>query len=523
MTKNPRTSHPSFSACILAALLLALLLSACQPAVPQFTREPQPGLPRPGRTPAATASTVLETPPQDAQPSSTPGQQDTPQPTAVPLTPTPASPLGVDPADLSGTEISFWHNWSGPSLGILHGLVDTFNDSNEWGIQVKAEYQGNLGELYSRAEVLEAGDWPDILLAYLPRAIAWDQSQDLVDLNDYVDDPLWGMPAEEQAAFYPVIWEQDRYEGRRLGLPAQRFASLLYYNQTWGRELGFANPPATPDEFREQACAAAATKLQDDNLQNDALGGWIISTEHPAMLSWLYAFGSNILASGDSQGTYNFDTRQTEAAFTFLRGLYDRGCAWISADQPPEEEFSARDGLLAVGSLSGLPYQAAAFQRQGNADRWTVLPFPSPSGEPAVNVYGPSFVVTPSTPERQLAAWLFLKWLLQPENQARLIASNGMLPLSQAAREALQDYAAANPQWAAAVDLLSVARPEPALPSWELVRWALSDAATQLFRDYFTIDRVPDLARLLDDTADDLSISPLTDRFLGSGAVTPTP
>jgi multiple sugar transport system substrate-binding protein len=523
MTNNPRTSHPSYQACILAALLLAMLLSACQPAVPQFTREPQSDLARPSQTPPATASVAPGTPAQVAQPSATPGAQDTPQPETAQPTPTLASPLGVDPADLAGVEISFWHNWSGPALKILHGLVDTFNASNEWGIQVNATYQGNLDELYAKTEALEAAARPDILAVYLPRAIAWDESQGLVDLNAYVDDPLWGMSVDEQASFYPALWEQDRYEGRRLGLPAQRFASLLYYNQTWGGELGFANPPTTPDEFREQACAAAATKLQDDNLQNDALGGWIISTEHPAMLSWLDAFGSNILASGDSQGTYNFDTRQTEAAFTFLRQLYDRGCAWISANQPPEAEFAARDGLLAVGSLSDLPYQAAAFQRQGSRDEWTVLPFPSPSGEPTVDVYGPSFAVTPSTPEKQLAAWLFLKWLLQPENQARLVAASGALPLSAPAREALQDYAAANPQWAAAVELLAAARSEPGLPSWDLVRWALSDAATQLFREYFTIDRVPDLARLLDQTADDLAISPLTDRFLGSGAVTPTP
>ena len=36
------------------------------------------------------------------------------------------------------------------------------------------------------------------------------------------------------------------------------------------------------------------------------------------------------------------------------------------------------------------------------------------------------------------------------------------------------------------------------------MRWAVSDAATQLFRYYFTIDKVADLAELLDDTAADL-------------------
>jgi multiple sugar transport system substrate-binding protein len=332
------------------------------------------------------------------------------------------------------------------------------------------------------------------------------------------------MTKDEQAGFYPTFWEQDLFQSRRLGLPAQRFASLLYYNQTWGRELGFSSPPATPADFREQVCAAAASKRQDDNLQNDALGGWIVSTGHPEILSWLYAFGSALLPPGDqtSEGAYTFDTQPAEAAFTYLRELYDRGCAWVSANDPPQAEFAARDGLLAAGSISDLPYQDFVFQQQDSQDQWTVLPFPSPSGEPAITVYGPSYSVATSTPARELAAWLFLKWLLQPNNQARLVAESGALPLSLPAREALQDYAAAHPHWAAAVDLLPLARPEPGLPSWDLVRWALSDAATQLFRDYFTIDRVPDLLRLLDETADDLSISPLTDRFLQGGGSQPT-
>ncbi len=52
--------------------------------------------------------------------------------------------------------------------------------------------------------------------------------------------------------------------------------------------------------------------------------------------------------------------------------------------------------------------------------------------------------------------------------------------------------------------MLEYAVPEPNLPSWRTVRWAVSDAATQLFRYYFTIDQVAELAELLDDTAADL-------------------
>jgi ABC-type glycerol-3-phosphate transport system substrate-binding protein len=504
-----------FHSILLIALLL-LLLSACEPAVPLFPRF----------TPTADPVALVV-----SQPTPT----DTPTPALPTATPVPTSSLDVAPEDLADLQLSFWHNWSGPSLGILHGLVDEFNQSNEWGINIQASYQGNLDELVASAEAaFQDGNPPDLLVANLPQAVAWEQRHGLTDLQAFVNDPLWGMPAQEQADFYPVFWEQDIYQGKRLGLPAQRFASLLYYNQDWARQLGFASAPTTPDEFRQQACAAAQTKRQDDILTNDASGGWIISTHHPAILGWIYAYGGEIMQPPDDQAAgdaYNFDTNQVRSAFTFLRDLYDRGCAWLAENNPPEAEFAGREGLFAADSLIGLPYQAYAFETQGNDDDWTVLPFLSPDGNPAITVYGPSFVVPDSSPERQLAAWLFLKWLLQPENEARLTAATGSFPLRTSTLDYMQDYAAANPRWAAAVDLLPLAHPEPALPSWDLVRWAVGDAATQLFRDYFTIDRVPDLARLLDQTADDLSVSPLEDRFLKGGSsievtaspVTPSP
>ncbi|MDP6932558.1 MAG: GMC family oxidoreductase N-terminal domain-containing protein, partial [Myxococcota bacterium] len=42
---------------------------------------------------------------------------------------------------------------------------------------------------------------------------------------------------------------------------------------------------------------------------------------------------------------------------------------------------------------------------------------------PAPNVYGASVAICRTTPERQLAAWLFLKWFTEPEQQARWVVA----------------------------------------------------------------------------------------------------
>ena len=385
----------------------------------------------------------------------------------------------------------------------MQDLVKNFNRTNEWGIKVDASYQGGLDDLYAAvAAGLESGEPPDLVVGYPYQAHAWDAWEQVVDLTQYVDDPVWGFSPQEQADFYPVFWEQDLSEDRRLGLPAQRSGQVLYYNTTWAKELGFTAPPVTPEQFRQQACAAARVNQQDDDPDNNATGGYIFTTNYSAALGWIQAFGGEVLNAG--RDGYRFDTPAVKNAFTFLRRLYDEGCAWLSDSQLPETAFAARQGLFAAGSVMGIPHQAEMFERLGSADQWTVIAFPSPAGTPAINVYGPSFSLLPSTPEQQLAAWLFVKWLVDTENQAQLIEASAGFPLRVSVLDEVNIASGSYPQWGAAVDLLSNAKAEPSLASWRLARWAVYDAFTQLFRYYFSADQVPDLAELLNETAADL-------------------
>ena len=160
--------------------------------------------------------------------------------------------------------------------------------------------------------------------------------------------------------------------------------------------------------------------------------------------------------------------------------------------------------------MSSLPYQQAAFRKAGNRDRWTVIPYPSESGDPAISAYGPSYTLIKSkpavtAPERQLAAWLFARWMTSPINQASLAEATSSLPLRRSTLDYLLNYRPRlSSQWRAGLDLTPYAHDEPADPSWYTVRWAVSDAASQLFKWYFTMDQMPATVRLLDRTAAEL-------------------
>lgn len=464
--------------------LCVLLLNACSEASPVPTKNIE------------TQSTAVLTRDDPEPPPPTPS----PSPTA---TKEPKSTLEAGEEDIRGKSVQLWHPWSGEQARHLEQLVDTFNSSNEWGIKVEATGMGDLDILWSKvSETRASNESPDIAVGYLHQILAEDAVEPIIDLEPFVQDPIWGLSLEEQADFYPVFWEADRIDDRRLAIPALRSAQLIFYNNEWAKELGFDSPPTTPEELAEQACSATQANLEDANTENDGTGGTIISTQYSSTLGWLQAFGAPVV--NEDYSSYVFDDPATESAMQFLRQLYEDGCAWLPESEFNEVEFAAREGLFRTETLTAIPLQTLAFTRLSNQDEWSVLAFPSPQGKPAMPVYGPSYTLLSSKPDQQLAAWIFLRWLIQPENEAQWVLANTSFPIRETTLEQIRQTGEMPAQWAEAVDSLFSATSEPAFASWSQVRWALHDATTQLYRSYFTMDGIPEMIDFLQKTADDL-------------------
>ncbi len=368
-----------------------------------------------------------------------------------------------------------------------------------------AESKDNYNELFSQTSAaLEESNNPQIVIALPEHALAWDA--DVTDLNPYVHDPEFGMSALELSDFANAVWRQDEVDGKRFAAPAQRTARFILYNSTWARELGFDSPPENSSEFESQACAAHAALGADADTANDSLGGWLIDSHSSTALSWMLAFGGG----AQEENGYRFLTPGNIAAFKYLKSLQQKNCAWVaSPDLPVYERFAARQALFVTASLEEFPDMSRAFSAAGNSDEWIALAFPGEERN-ALVVYGSSFVVFNSNAETQLASWLFIRWMLSPENQADWVRSTGLFPLRSSTMDLLADYSADHPQWTGAVEYLSEGEVTPQLASWRLVRVMLEDG----FRDMFDTIRHPDLTEgqvpviltQMDETAEELSM-----------------
>jgi ABC-type glycerol-3-phosphate transport system substrate-binding protein len=406
------------------------------------------------------------------------------------------TPAGIRASeqDLSDVRILFWHAWGGELEDTLEEIIAEFNRTNQWGITVDTRsYKGvgALGDAFLLARQ-EGEELPDLLSGFNYQALQWDVGgQVLVDLTTFVNDTALGFSSEEVADFQPVFWSQDvgmvntpsgRIE-KRLGIPLHSSAQVLYYNLTWAEELGYVELPDSPFNLRVQACASARSMETTEDAE--ASGGLMLTMEAPTLLGWIYAYGGDVLAP---QGNgYRFDTEEAARALEFLRGMFDSGCAWVGESLQAAQTFAERGALLYPGSTADLQVQESAMRQAENDDEWTVMAFPSANGAPVITTSGPALSVTQSTPEEELAAWLLIKWLVSPQNQAKWVRASGYYPTRTSTLEFLETDLAGDEHWSAAVELLPTMQAEPGYASWRVVRWALGDVMQELLSPEFEI------------------------------------
>jgi ABC-type glycerol-3-phosphate transport system substrate-binding protein len=396
-----------------------------------------------------------------------------------PCAPATDGPLaGVDPR---GQNVLWWHQHDEENRqAYFDEILADFNANNECGITIEHQLAGGYNDIRDKMNAgLATGELPGLVVGYQNDQAFYALADGLADMNLYIDDPTWGLTAEEKGDFFESFLEQGvhpAYDNARLGFPPNRSMEGIYYNITWLKELGFdGSPPETPEEFREMACAAAEAN-------GDGTGGFILRDDASAVAAWTFAFGGDVLTEDGTGYVYNGPA--TVEAMTFLKGMNDDGCAFLFTEGYPNPEFAARRAIFTMGSSSGMPYyggdvNTVAEETGNEPDEWNFGAVPHTTADPIQNIYGADVMIPATTPETQLAAWLFVKFFTSPDIQAGWVKASNYFPTRASVAEYLTDYLDENPVWASAVELLPYGYYEPQLISYQGVR----DAAEQAFNE----------------------------------------
>jgi len=374
----------------------------------------------------------------------------------------------LERVDPSGQQIRFWHQHTRERKDALEALIRKFNETNPHKIEISAEYAGQYSDIYNKMIAgLRTGDVAHLIVAYQNQAVTYSMASGLVDLQPYVDSDKWGLTQEEKDDYFPAFYEQDMAHGIRLGFPPNRSMEVLYYNVDWLKELGFDTPPRTWEQFREMVCAAKGKPFSKSLLPGASIG-YQLSIDTSRFAAMVFSRGGS-LANKDNSA-YTLNTPEARETLEFLQNLFKEGCAKQVAERYGDQaDFGAGSLLFSIASSSGLPFYKLVVDH-GAQFQWDVAALPQKGETPIQNIYGASLSIPKTTPQQQLAAWLFIRWFTSPAQQAQWAQSSNYFPVRKSVALQMEDYFEKNIAYKHAFDLLQYGTFEPLMAGYDLVR-----------------------------------------------------
>ena len=438
---------------LLVALIVVLaIVAACAPAP-----TPAPTAAPPTKAPAASSVAPSSSAAPASSSSASSVASSSVAPTAVPPSPTavkinnpPKTAAEVDAIDLAGKKVTvtYWHNRPQADQDLLQAMLDEFNKSNPYGITAKAEIAGAAyNDVYNKVNAaIQAGQPPEFSVAYQNQAAFYRAQGAVIDINPFLKSSKYGLSDADLKDYFQAFLDSDanpQYAGERLGFPTQRSMDVIYYNADWLKKLGYDTFPTTWKQFEEIACKAT----------DKAAGKYGWAFQHDASNFAAVVFGQGGLILAPDGKSYVFNSQAGVDSTSMLQRMFAQGCAVevpVSESNGQQNRFGKGDSLFAMGSSSGLPFYADAVANGGKF-KWDIA-MPPYNGKQAINLYGASVSIYKTTPEKELAAWLVIKFLGEKAQTTKWAVQTGYLPVRASAKADVIAGFKANPRWGPVAD-----------------------------------------------------------------------
>ena len=370
-------------------------------------------------------------------------------------------------------EISFYYPVAvaGPITKIIDGFAADFEKENP-GIRVKPIYAGNYPESLTKALTAVKGNDAPTLSVLLASEIHTLIDEDaVVPFDGFIRTP------EDQAwldGFYTAFLENSRAAGKTWGIPFQRSTLVLYWNKEMFKEAGLdpGRPPATWNEMLEYAQKLTKRDASGKVIQ------WGVQIPSSGTPHWLFqglttGNGAQLMNSAGTQ-TY-FDRPEVIEALQFWvdlsmkyrvqpEGITDWGTT-------PRDFLERRMAMMwtTTGNLTNVRNNAKF--DFGVA----MLPANKRRGSPTGG--GNFYMFKQATPEQQVAALKFVRWVTAPARAAQWGIDTGYIAVRPDAWDipAMKKYVADFPLAAVARDQLQYAVPELSTHDNQRVTKALND------------------------------------------------
>lgn len=363
----------------------------------------------------------------------------------------------ADASEVDGTTISFWHSMGGVNGEALDTLVKQFNEENEYGITVDAQYQGEYDDSLNKLKSAQIGNMgADLVQVYEIGTRFMIDSGWIVPMQEMIDGDGYDLSQIEPnlAAYYTI--DNELYS-----MPFNSSTPILYYNKDMFEKAGITEVPDSLEGIGE-----IGQQLLDNGGAGEAMSMGIYGWFFEQLISKQgLEYANNGNGRKEVATAVAFDENgAAKNILTVWKDLNDKGFAPIvgKGGDAGLADFSAGKSAITLGSTASL--KQILQDVNGKFEVGTAyFPKVSSSDEGGVSIGGASlWALDNQDPKKLRATWEFIKFLISPESQAYWNAQTGYFPVTVAAQEeeTFKQNVAEYPQFQTAIDQLHDSAPE---------------------------------------------------------------
>ena len=340
----------------------------------------------------------------------------------------------------------------GAAANMIDQLVAEFEEANP-DIDVDQVFCGNYSDTLTKLTLgLESGEAPQLVILdqRLLSLIAMDA---VVCLEDYI---AADGGDELMNDFYPGYLASGIYDGKQYALPFQRSVIAMFYNKDHFTEAGLdpEKPPMTWDEYLEIG-PKLTKKNEDGSVAHWGVGiatsGWI----QQSMCISASETNQKVF-SEDGKHVY-FDTDAVRKAIQFCLDLKACGASEEGVLSDSTMPASFIEGALTMCAISS----GNLTNINNSVDfNYGVCMMPACATEYGASIGGGGDMYMikcdKTTQEQYDATWKFMRFMSEPDTQARWSVATGYIASRISAKESetMKNYFETVPQAAVMYDIL---------------------------------------------------------------------
>ncbi len=342
--------------------------------------------------------------------------------------------------------LTLWHNYGGRMQTSMDTLVDEFNYTvgKEKGIIVSVTSVSSQADLHEKLTMIANGDpgapqMPNLFVWYPKTALLLEDKGLIAGLDRLFTE-------RELASYVPRFIEEGRLpDGDLYVFPVAKSTEVLFVNATLFDRFSRACAVSIEalETFEGIAQAAVLYYQWTDSLTPDIPGdGKAFYTAD----SWF-----NVAQVGaDQLGGSLIDEKKADCFSDEYGKIWNcffepavKG-AYALFDGYSSDLSRTGDIVCSTGSTAGILFYGNKITYEDNTTEeveYTVMPYPVFHGGRKTAVQrGGGMCVARSSPEKEYAAALFLKWFTAAEQNTRFVSSTGYLPVTHEAFGGIMEH-----------------------------------------------------------------------------------